>query len=691
MKSIGNKINLIIAVIGFVFLSILAVSNIRSISQQIQSQNREHRESKIIDFSQQVTIYSETSLWIATIAAEMKNVKKAYQNYYKTNDLVESTKIIENEFKNINKGIKENLKLSDVPKIHFHLPPAKSFIRCWTDKRGDDISKFRSTVLQISENNKPISGFEIGRGGLELRGLAPIFDTTKTYLGSVEVLFTLDQVIGHLDIEKDENFSILMDTSFLKIASDFLSKDASNVKSDNDKVGKWIYVTQVNSNFQRNLIHSNDLNFQNLDTITFEKDNYEFICFPIKDYSGKQIALGIFQKDISMLNEIIRNVILYNVLISLFLITTFILVIVYISKIQISRPLNNSLERIIKMEKGVLLPEATNDKKDEISTLNQYVEKMKKQILILIKGVKDISSKILENSKEFKSISESVASGSSQLASTSEQLAATIEQMSASIMQNKENAITAENLVMTNKSVIEEGVSTMQKTLNAFETIVSKVQIIKEIASKIDLLSINASIESAKAGEHGKGFKVIAEEIRKLSDYSNSASIKITEITVSNMDLAKKTSTVLNGILPSFQSIVEKIQEITQSSIEQNTASEQINNSVNQFVDVSLNNANLSEMMINLTDKLLQYSNNLDVQLNMFIIDEKSKNNHANELLNKVKESINNYNLFVQPKEENNENNITIPSLNTGAKIVIENNYTSLAESENIDKNFEKF
>lgn len=685
MNSIGKKLSLIIAIIGFIFLGGISLNNIRIVNTQIKNNNQLQIESKIVDYNQQIEVHKETALWITSMASEMEVVKQAYKNYNTTKDIQKSSKIIENEFANINKAIMQNLNMTVQPKIHFHLPPAVSFIRCWTDKRGDTIADFRNTVLDISKKHETISGFEIGRGGLELRALSPIFDNQDGYLGSVEVLFTLDNVIEKLDIKKDENFAIFMDSTYLKIATDFLAKDASNINLANSKLGNWIFVTSVKDSFNIETLKKHEINFSN-DTSILEFDNYQYVCFPIKDYSSKIIAIGVFQKDIFEQKQLKTSVTLNNLIISVLLIIIFIISILAISHKYLSKPLKLSLNRIVQMEKGNLMPLDVNDKKDEVNTLNRYVEKMKDNLVLLIKDIKSISKNIISNSNEFKTITETVSSGASQLAATSEELAATIQEMTAIVLQNKENANESERIVTSNKNIIEQGVKTMQMTLETFDNILNKVQVINEISKKIDMLSINASIEAAKAGEQGKGFKVIAEEIRRLSDYSDKASKEISEITLSNVNLAKQTSIVLKEIVPLFQNIIYRVQEITNSSAEQNNAIEQINNSVNELVQVSQNNANSSEIMKNLNEELIEYSANLDKQLKKFITEKKDKDNRSVMMLNKIRESIEKYNSFINTDED-----IVDTDEVKGVILDVRKDFGINIKKDNLDNNFESF
>ena len=116
--------------------------------------------SKINDFNQSCDEFSKKALFAASICAQFDFVQKAYDEYYTTNDFDSASKIIELRIDKINSLIKENTGLD--ARIHYHLPPARSFVRCWSEKRGDDISGFRKTVLQVSETHKAVRGIETG-------------------------------------------------------------------------------------------------------------------------------------------------------------------------------------------------------------------------------------------------------------------------------------------------------------------------------------------------------------------------------------------------------------------------------------------------------------------------------------------------------------------------------------------------
>lgn len=652
MKQIGTKISLIVAVTATLVFIMNGYFNISHLYENAKENEKVYVADKISDYQELIEASKEKALWVASIYSNLSIAKQAYQNYQKTNNLQASSLIIEKEVTAINQTIKMNLNLESQPKVHFHLPPAISFIRCWTTTRGDDISKFRASVLTISQNHQPITAIEIGRGGFELRALAPIFDPSNNYLGSVETLYALENILPKISTKKNENFSVYMDTSYLKIATELLNQSATNVKAQNQRIGKLIYVASSNGTIRTHALEANYLNSALTDTVQLQNDSLGYVSFPIKDFARNSVGVLVFQYDRSKNVESLKASTFFNVAFSVGMLLVFIGISFLFTHIIITSPLLKNLKRLKKVEEGNLLPEKTSKRKDELGKLSRFTENMKARLIQIINEIRATSNTIANNSKDFEAISEEMVSNSNQLAASSEELAASIQEMVASINQNKENALNTEQVVLKTSEIISSGFTTMQKTLSSFNLITEKVIIIQEIALKIDILSINAALEAKKAGEYGKGFSVVAQEIRRLSDFSSKSSKEISAITSENIELTNKSSKIMENILPSIQEIVKQIQEISFASVEQNSAAEQINSAIDQFIVVSQSNAKYSDLIKELAHYLQHYSGNLSNSIAQFVTDDKDYSDFSEKLFSDIQKAIDKYNDFRDKKDK---------------------------------------
>ena len=331
-------------------------------------------QTKLQNFNSNLDKLANQALYIASFCAEIPFVKYAYSKLIETNDLYRSSFLLENNFKNITKSIKKNTKID--AKIHFHTKDGKSFIRLWNKKRGDDLTGFRSMINRIILNHHAVSGAEIGRSGVQIRGLAPIFSMSKKkYLGSVEVLLPLIEVLRSSKTDETEDFALFLDKR--KVEKSINSKLKKKRK---DKFGQFSFITRTSKNFKAQYIDSTFLNLVlKKDFFMIEKNNYKIAGMPLKDFENNKIGVIIFQldigdnkKDLAKLNK--EQII--SMFISLFVSAIFLIILIVF---LIKKPLSKINQKI----KIISLRKETNElaikTHDEISEIS-------KSINVLIKG-----------------------------------------------------------------------------------------------------------------------------------------------------------------------------------------------------------------------------------------------------------------------------------------------------------------
>ncbi len=333
-------------------------------------------DTKIRDIDNTIEFVGNKALYISSIISEMQIVKDAYAEYYKTGNLQQSSNLLDNQFAKINNIILESSGYK--PRIHFHLPPARSFCRCWSEVRGDDISDFRNSVLDISNDHSFIKGIETGRGGFVIRGLAPIFSNDDKYYGSVETFFNINYLVREINKSTNEEFAVFMDTDLLSIATDFLEENATNIVKDKEIIGGYILVEKTNNFIIENIIGLN------ADSVEFcgsciETEKYNYVIIPLTNYLGKINGIGVLQVDISEYRQQLINTILFDIGIFIFfLIVILILLNIFIHKI-ITR-IKVADKSLQKLAKGELIEKLPIIQMDELGSMQTSLNKLQDNI-----------------------------------------------------------------------------------------------------------------------------------------------------------------------------------------------------------------------------------------------------------------------------------------------------------------------
>jgi methyl-accepting chemotaxis protein len=196
-------------------------------------------------------------------------------------------------------------------RIHFHALPGKSFLRIWKPKKfDDDLSGFRHTVLKVFETKTPVKGIESGRGGLVVRGLAPVFDDSNALVGSVEVYCNIKEVASNIEKRENESNAIYG-----------LEAVKATMRMENFKdIGRFKVIKPPSKNVPTKLITENFLEKATKGAVFITDDSTLITASPITDYVGKVAGIYVQFIDIKSIQDATRSTIMTIVGLSLFII-----------------------------------------------------------------------------------------------------------------------------------------------------------------------------------------------------------------------------------------------------------------------------------------------------------------------------------------------------------------------------------
>jgi len=235
---------------------------------------------------------------------------------------------------------------------------------------------------------------------------------------------------------------------------------------------------------------------------------------------------------------------------------------------QIASRLNDVVKYLNILATGdfskAISPQSLNDR-SEFGTVSRAVETMKNNVKALIKHLMETSQQMAASSEELTASSEQSAQASNQVAGSVTEVAQgaekqlrltehannVVEQISSAITQVASNTEVVSNSAEKTANTANDGediikqaiieMKTIEEKTNATSSVIAEleekskqigqiVDVISNISGQTNLLALNAAIEAARAGEAGRGFSVVAEEVRKLAEQSQEATKQITEL-----------------------------------------------------------------------------------------------------------------------------------------------------------------
>lgn len=239
----------------------------------------------------------------------------------------------------------------------------------------------------------------------------------------------------------------------------------------------------------------------------------------------------------------------------------------------------------------------SNQEMRDVAERRAELESTNEKIVDTVTHVSDAADAVAASSNQLTATASQLSGDASRQSSSVTETSVSVERIAEAINRSAKNAQKTDSIARQCSVMAVDGSAAVKDTIRAMQDIEEQIRSVQDIVQSTDLLALNAEVQAARVGEQGKGFMVVAYEIRRLADDARKTAKKIGQRSSESVQVAERAGDLLDQIVPAVQSTAELVQSIAHSAVEQGRSLDEMKVAMGQLEETSLRNASMSEQL----------------------------------------------------------------------------------------------